>query len=233
MKPFRLKKFSLVQSQQVFRVGTDAVLLGVLCDTSSKKQALEVGSGTGIISLMLAQRNQDLKITALDINADAVQLSRLNFDNSIFSSRLSVQHADFPNWESPQKYDLIVSNPPYFLDNQTDAKDYIARHQAALTYQQLINKTAELLQLTGVFSCIIPFSDKDWLVGIAEKQLLFLQREVLIKGNPKSEFKRVVLEFSFEKKALVCETLVIEKKPRVFSEDYLFLTKDFHVFGAK
>lgn len=113
MKPFRFQQFSVQQSKNVFRVGTDGVLLGALCSLSSPKNILEVGTGSGLISLMLAQRESSAKILAIDINSEAIELAGINFKNSPFSDRLEIKFQDFKNFESDEKFDLIVCNPPF------------------------------------------------------------------------------------------------------------------------
>ena len=114
MKPFQFKRFEIQQSKKVFRVGTDGVLLGSLCSVLNAKKALEIGTGTGLISLMVTQRNQTTAILAIDINPEAVQLANENFANSPFQKRISAVHQDLKSWETDEKFDLIFSNPPYF-----------------------------------------------------------------------------------------------------------------------
>ena len=117
MKPFRFQQFDIQQNADVFRVGTDAVLLGALANLSEAKNILEVGAGTGIISLMIAQRNPEAQILAIDINSEAVNISQANFSNSPFSDRIKSQLQDLKNFETEEKFDLIISNPPYFEIN--------------------------------------------------------------------------------------------------------------------
>ena len=144
MKPFTFQQFTVNQSEDVFRVGTDGVLLGALANISDKKRILEVGTGSGLISLMLAQRNPDCQITAIDINEKAVLLAKENFENSAFSDRLSVMQSDFKNFHDDEAYDLVVSNPPYF-DENSSAKDAVARQKIELNFSDLIRKSSQLI----------------------------------------------------------------------------------------
>jgi tRNA1Val (adenine37-N6)-methyltransferase len=144
MKPFRFQQFSIQQSKNVFRVGTDGVLLGALCSLSSPKNILEVGTGSGLISLMLAQRESSAKILAIDINSEAIELAGINFRNSPFSDRLKTKFQDFKNFESDEKFDLIVCNPPFFEENNS-AKDILARQQVELNFENLIEKSSQFL----------------------------------------------------------------------------------------
>lgn len=232
MKPFRFKQFDIRQSSDVFRVGTDAVLLGVLSDVMGAKQILEVGTGTGIISLMLAQRNPDANILAIDINSEAVNISQTNFLNSPFSDRIKSQLQDFKQFETGEKFDLIISNPPYFEINSSD-KDILARQRLELDFSDLIQKASQLLSDEGLFSVVTPIDSEKQFTRICLNNNLFLKRQVIIKGIETAEPKRAVLEYSFQQSGTKEENFVIEKSPRVYSDEYLELTKDFHIFNKK
>ena len=229
MKPFIFKQFQIQQSKNVFRVGTDGVLLGALANIESASHVLEVGTGTGLISLMLAQRNPHAYFLGLDINEEAVALTKLNFENSPFQERLKNNHQDFKTFETEYQFDLIVSNPPYFEESGSE-KDKIARQTVELNFRQLIEKTAVLLTEKGLFSVIIPVEAGEVFVQIASENNLFLNRKVDIKGIENSNVKRLVLEFSQIEKITEESEFIIEKSPRIYSDQYLELTKEFHVF---
>jgi tRNA1Val (adenine37-N6)-methyltransferase len=229
VKSFKFKQFEIQQSSGVFRVGTDGVLLGALANIDSAENVLEVGTGTGLISLMLAQRNPKANFLGIDINAEADNLTRLNFENSPFNSRLQNILADFKSFETDRTFDVIVSNPPYFEENSS-GKDIIARQTIELNFQQLISKSSKLLSENGVFSVIIPFEVGEGFVEIAKDNQLYLKRKINIYGIENSKIKRLVLEFSPIEKDLDESDFVIEKSPRKYSDQYLELTKEFHVF---
>lgn len=229
MKPFRFQQFSIQQSKDVFRVGTDGVLLGAMCTTNAGK-ILEVGTGTGLISLMLAQRNLQSNILALDINKDAVELADFNFKNSVFSERLKAELMDFKKFKSQEKFDIIVSNPPFFEENTSD-KDVLARQKIELEFDDLIKKSSENLSEVGVFSVIIPSFCAAEFVDLSLDYKLSLVRKINIFGIEGGALKRNILEFSLFQKPLEISDFVIEKSPRKYSDQYLNLTKDFHVFG--
>ncbi|WP_449400600.1 tRNA1(Val) (adenine(37)-N6)-methyltransferase [Chryseobacterium wanjuense] len=229
MKPFKFKQFQIQQSKNVFRVGTDGVLLGSLASVDNVSKALEVGTGTGLISLMLAQRNPDTKFSGIDINEEAVYLTKINFENSPFASRLKNIHQDFKNFETEEKYDLIVSNPPYFEASDSE-KDKIARQTVELNFKQLISKSSTLLAENGIFSVIIPIETGDDFINIAKENQLFLVKRINIKGIENSKTKRLILEFSLIEKSLEESEFTIEKSPRQYSNQYIELTKEFHVF---
>lgn len=229
MKPFVFKNFSISQSENVFRVGTDGVLLGALAQIQGKKRVLEAGSGTGLISMMLAQRNPEASFLALDINPEAVGLSTMNFKNSPFSERMKAVLADYKDFEPKETFDFIVSNPPYF-EVSGSSKDKIARQTVELNFSQLISKSAELLSKSGIFSVIIPAESGDEFIETAEQHHLFLIKRIRIKGIENSKVKRCILEFSRTETQLEDTEFSIEKSPRVYSDSYLELTKEFHIF---
>ncbi|MCX8533726.1 tRNA1(Val) (adenine(37)-N6)-methyltransferase [Chryseobacterium luquanense] len=229
MKPFKFKQFEIQQSKNVFRVGTDGVLLGALANVSSATKVLEIGTGTGLISLMLAQRNSSAQFLGIDINEEAANLTQINFVNSSFNLRLKNSHQDFKNFDTNEKFDFIVSNPPYFEESGSE-KDKLARQTVELNFQQLISKSSELLSENGIFSVIIPFEIGDIFIGLAHENQLFLIRKINIKGIDNSKIKRLILEFSLTEKDLEESEFTIEKSPRKYSDQYLELTKEFHVF---
>ena len=230
MKPFRFQQFSIQQSKDVFRVGTDGVLLGAMCNVKNAKKILEIGTGTGLISLMLAQRNVSAKISAIDINENAVKLASENFRNSIFNENLKVELKDFKNFETNENFDLVVCNPPFFEENAS-AKDVLARQQVELNFRNLVEKSTEIITKKGILSIILPSEAATDVKSLAAEFNLYLVREINIFGIEGGNLKRNILEFSLAQKPLEISDFVIEKSPREYSDQYLNLTKNFHVFG--
>lgn len=229
MKPFKFKQFEIQQSKGVFRVGTDGVLLGALANVGQASHVLEIGTGTGLISLMLAQRNSHADFLGLDINEEAAGLTKINFENAPFQERLKNIHQDFKTFETEGKFDLVVSNPPYF-DESGSEKDKIARQTVELNFSQLITRASKVLSENGLLSVIIPVEAGDIFISAAKENNLFLVRRVNIKGIENSKIKRLVLEFSPVEKNPEESEFTIEKSPRIYSDQYLELTKEFHVF---
>lgn len=229
MKPFRFQKFTVNQSKAVFRVGTDGVLLGAFCAVGNADSVLEVGTGTGLISMMMAQRNPTAKISAIDIDENAARLAGENFQNCPFSKRLEVFHENFKEWQTEQKFDLIVSNPPYFAENDS-VKDVLARQKKTLDFNGLIEKSKNLLSKNGILSVIIPFQESAHFQKICHENNLFLQRKINIAGIKDAPPKRVILEFALVPVKVIETDFIIEKFPRVYSEEYLELTRAFHLF---
>ena len=230
MKSFHFKQFSIQQTETVFRVGTDGVLLGASATVDKARNILEVGTGTGLISLMLAQRNPNSEILAIDINDVAAEIAAENFKNSPFQNRLKVLLQDYKTFKSKEKYNLIVSNPPYFEINDS-LKDVIARQQSELLFEHLISNTSELLSSIGLFSVIIPFESGVFFKEKCLKFHLHVNRQIQIYGIKDSKPKRLILEFGFEKKDIVESDFIIEKSARKYTDEYLKLTEEFHQFS--
>ena len=232
MKSFRFRQFEIKQNDKVFRVGTDGVLLGTLADCADAKSILEIGSGTGLISLMVAQRNAQAYIQAIDINKAAAALTAENFACSPFSSRLTAVHADARSLGN-SSFDLVLCNPPFFEDHGDEtAKDYLARRQVTLSFRDLITTGARLVGDNGVLSVIVPYDSSGEFAEMASEQNLHLIRRVDIRGIAGGVWRRSVLEFARNKKTPVLQEFTVEKSPRIYSEEYLELTRDFHVFKA-
>ncbi len=229
MKLFTFKQFTIQQSKEVFRVGTDGVLLGALASIEGALNILEIGTGTGLISLMLAQRNSEAQFFGIDINKEAAELTKNNFEKSPFSLRLKNAHQDFKDFETGEKFDLIVSNPPYFEASDSE-KDKVARQTVELNFRQLVSKSSQMLSEKGILSVIIPAEAGNDFIALAKENSLFLIRRINIKGIENSKLKRLILEFSLSEEELSESEFIIEKSPRQYSDQYLELTKEFHVF---
>jgi len=231
---FIFKKFSINQGNCAMKVGTDAVLLGAWTSIEHcPKNILDIGSGTGIIALMLAQRSLAEIIDAIEIDGDAYEQCVENFENSPWSDRLFCYHASLLEFteEIDSKYDLIVSNPPFYsTDYKTDnLKRDLARFSDALPFKQLVESASKLLSKPGIFAVIIPFKEEEKFVDLASKAHLFPKRILHVKGNPNTEIKRSLIEFSFDQNDLKIEELIIETSRHQYTEAYINLTKDFYL----
>ncbi|TGV02827.1 tRNA1(Val) (adenine(37)-N6)-methyltransferase [Flavivirga rizhaonensis] len=233
-KPFVFKQFSVNQEQCAMKIGTDSVLLGAWTSVKGNPfSILDIGAGTGILSLMLAQRSHAKVIDAIEIDDDAYEECVDNFEQSPWGDRLFCYHAaleEFVN-EIDDKYDLIISNPPFYSeDYKTENKQRdIARFQDAMPFDHLIESVSKLLSESGIFSVIIPFKEEDKLVHLASKFNLIPNKTLHIKGTPTSEIKRSLIEFSFSKSDLKIDSLIIESSRHQYTENYINLTKDFYL----
>ena len=211
------------------KVGTDAVLLGSLSTIKKPNRILDIGTGTGVIALMLAQRSEAL-IDAIELIHDSAEECRKNFRSSIWSNRLNCIHGDVVNFEFGFKYDLIVSNPPFFDSGQQEMEinREVARSQVSLNFYELTRCAAELLKPSGIFSVIIPTESEEALINAAAKQNLFCFHKINVYGRKGKEASRSILEFSELSQNEKTENLTIELGERHdYSAEYLELMSDF------
>ena len=231
---FQFKQFSVYQDRCAMKVGTDGVLLGAWVNVANAKNTLDIGTGTGLIALMMAQRSVSTLITAIEIDSEAACQATENVLNSPWKDRIEVVNADLLDFNCSKRYDVIVSNPPYFSQSlpSPNKQRTLARHNDHLTYSALIQKVATLLSENGRFSVIIPYDHKDEFIQLASQSRLYLQRIVAVKTTPTSVFRRVLLEFSFVEsivEQLKVEELLIERERHQYSIEYINLTKDFYL----
>jgi tRNA1Val (adenine37-N6)-methyltransferase len=231
---FHFKQFSIKHAQSAHKVGTDGVLLGAWTDIGFKPNSiLDIGSGTGLIALMMAQRSFAETIEGIEINDNAHEECVNNFENSIWNDRLFCYHGNVKDLaeEAELNYDLIVCNPPFFEDQKSKdfSKREQARKQVSLTYGQLLASVKQLLTKEGEFSTIIPFKDGDKFTKIAKDFLLYPSRITHVKGHAKSDFKRSLMQFSFFQKPSIIDELVLEISRHNYTEDYKKLVQDFYL----
>ncbi|MFI3261967.1 MAG: methyltransferase [Rikenellaceae bacterium] len=216
------------------KVGTDGVLIGAWANCEQRKRMLDVGAGTGVISLMIAQRNPDVIIDAVEIDKDAAEQMTDNFEISQWSNRLNVANATFQNFahSSTVTYDLIISNPPYFLNSlkNMELKKTVARHAELLPYEDLIEGVIKLLSEDGLFSAIFPYEEANLFVAMAALKGLYCVRRLDVRGRSRKPVKRVLLEFSKNKVEPNFDEMIIEEGERhSYTEKYKNLTKDFYL----
>ncbi|GAA4963082.1 tRNA1(Val) (adenine(37)-N6)-methyltransferase [Algibacter aquimarinus] len=233
-KPFYFKQFKIKQDRCAMKIGTDSVLISTWTNIKNNPfSILDIGAGTGIISLILAQRSNAQLIDGIEIEDKAYEQCVDNFEQSLWSDRLFCYHTsleEFAN-EIEDKYDLIICNPPFYSENfktESIQRD-LARFQDAMPFEHLVESVSKLLTTEGIFSVIIPFKEELSFIDLASKYNLNASRILHVKGNPTSEIKRSCIEFSFSKNQLINETLVIENKRHEYTQDYIDLTKDFYL----
>ncbi|MEX6627163.1 tRNA1(Val) (adenine(37)-N6)-methyltransferase [Tenacibaculum salmonis] len=237
MKPFQFKEFSVAQDKTAMKIGTDAVLLGAWCSLGEYPDTLlDIGSGTGVISLMLAQRSDAMTVDAVEIDPDAYEQTVANFEQSPWGDRLFCYNSSFSDFaeeiaEEEEQYDVIVSNPPFYTDTYetTNEARNKARFTSSLSFEDLIKGTAEILSENGIFSVIIPFKEEVDFINLAKTYNLFLNKVCHVKGNEVSEIKRSLLAFSFNEKVIKKDVLIIEKERHQYTDAYINLTKDFYL----
>lgn len=232
---FQFKQFSIQQDKAAMKVGTDGVLLGSWAPINHNPfSVLDIGAGTGVIALMLAQRTHAEQIDALEIDEDAYEQCVENFENSPWGDRLFCFHAGLDEFiEEPEdEYDLIVSNPPFYVeDYKTDNEQRdLARFQDAMPFEELIEAADLLLSENGIFAVILPFKEEESFIALAKESQLYLIKITRVKGTPASEIKRSLLAFSRnENLEIEIDELIIEIDRHVYTPEYIELTKEFYL----
>ncbi len=227
---FAFKQFTIHHDRCAMKVGTDGVLLGAWTDISSSQHILDIGTGTGLISLMLAQRC-NASIVAIDIDEAAVEQAMENVSASPWNKQVEVQLQDISSYHPMCVFDTIVSNPPYFINSLKcpDGQRNTARHTDTLSANVLIEKTSELLAAEGKFSLILPFEQSADVIRLAERAGMWPSRHTTVITRPGLPPKRSLLEFRKVKGECLANELIIELERHVYTQDYIALTKDFYL----
>lgn len=229
---FRFKQFSIQQQKSAAKVGTDSVLIGswspipALC-----KSVLDVGTGTGVIALMIAQRTDFAKITAIEKDKEAFVEAQLNFKNSFWSTRLFANNISFEKFNTEQKFDLIISNPPFYRENYdaSNPRRFNARNMESLSFGSLISKSSQFLSKNGIFSVIIPYKEKEIFLELAAENDLFPCKILNVRGNPNAPFKRILIAFQKTFQKIEIQNLTIENQRHQYTDEYTLLTRDFYL----
>jgi tRNA1Val (adenine37-N6)-methyltransferase len=217
------------------KIGTDGVLLGAWAPIENNPfSILDIGTGTGIIALMLSQRSNAQQIDALEIDEDAYEQAVDNFENSPWSDRLFCFHAGLDEFvEEPEdEYDLIISNPPFYTEDyksENEQRD-LARFTDAMPFEDLVEATDLLLSENGLFAVIIPFKEEDNFIALAKEYELYPIKITRVKGTPTTEIKRSLLAFCRNESAtFLTDELIIETARHIYTPEYIELTKDFYL----
>lgn len=231
---FRFKQFSVKQDQTAMKVGTDGVLLGSWTPLENNPyDILDIGTGTGLVALMLAQRSFAEQIDALEIEENAFEQAVGNFEESPWNDRLFCYHTGIEEFtkEIEDQYDLIVCNPPFFQSNNQieDKARETARFYDILPFEELIESASLLLSDTGVFSVVIPFEEEENFISIAKTFGLFPFKITHVKGTPTSKIKRSLIAFSKEEKEITSDILTLEIERHHYTPEFTELVKDFYL----
>ena len=244
MSTFQFKKFTINQDRCAMKVGTDGVLLGAWCPIDNNPfSILDIGAGTGILSLILAQRSNAehpslqgelaQQIDAIEIDENAFEQCVENFENSPWGDKLFCFHAGLDEFmEEPEdEYDLIISNPPFYNEDyktENEQRD-LARFSDALPFKDLVEAVNLLLSENGIFAVIIPFKEEEKFIALAKDFELHPFKITRVKGTPTTEIKRSLLAFSKTQKQTLVDELIIEMARHQYTEEYIDLTKDFYL----
>jgi tRNA1Val (adenine37-N6)-methyltransferase len=232
---FQFKQFSIEQDRCAMKIGTDGVLLGAWTPIEKNPSSiLDIGAGTGVIALMLAQRSNAQQIDALEIDEEAYEQSVDNFENSPWSNRLFCFHAGLDEFvdEPEDEYDLIVSNPPFYTDDYKSDNEQrdLARFADAMPFEELIEAADLLLSENGIFAVIIPFKEEENFLALAKEYELYPLKITHVKGTPTTEIKRSLLAFSRNESVnFPIDELIIETSRHQYTPEYITLTRDFYL----
>jgi len=231
---FKFKQFTVLQDQCAMKIGTDSVLLGAWVSLENNPESiLDVGAGTGILSLQLAQRSFAETIEAIEIDDGAFEQCVENFEASPWGDRLFCFHASAQEFaeEIEAEFDLIISNPPFYSDDyksENKARNQ-ARFESSLPFRDLAIMAFQFLSEKGIFALILPKKEEDNFIAIASGVGLFPKRICRVKGTNTSEVKRSLLEFSFQEEETIFEELTIEIARHQYTKEYIDLVKDFYL----
>ena len=227
---FQFKQFTVWHDRCAMKVGTDGVLLGAWAPVKSAESILDIGTGTGLVALMLAQRSQ-ASIVALEIDEAAAAQAQENVNRSPWQSKIKIIKTDFKEYNSDKKFDVIVSNPPYFEDSLKcpNKQRNAARHNSELTYDELLKGVADLLLPDGLFTLVIPTNAENTVKEIASSYALYPVRQLYIITKPKFPSKRTLISFSFHCEEHTYECILTEIARHQYSEEYIALTKEFYL----
>ena len=232
---FKFKQFTLNQDRCAMKIGTDAVLLGAWCPIdNTPKSILDIGAGTGVLALMLAQRTNADQIDALEIDEEAYEQCVENFEASAWADKLFCYHAGLDEFvdEPEDEYDLIISNPPFYSEDfktENEQRD-LARFQDAMPFEDLIEAADLLLSENGLFAVVIPYKEEERFIDLCAEYELYPVKATRVKGSHKTPIIRSLLAFKrYELSVLTADELVVEINRHEYTDDYINLTQDFYL----
>jgi tRNA1Val (adenine37-N6)-methyltransferase len=230
---FQFKQFGIDDSDCAMKIGTDGCLLGAWADVENAKNILDIGTGSGLISLMLAQRS-NAQIDAVEYDSDAHKQALQNFTQSHWNERLQVFHSSIQEYTKvcSKKYDVIVCCPPYFLNSMkaTDKKRRLARHTDTLTFEELISCSIRLLETDGKFCSIIPCINEELFCNIALVEGYYTSTKTYVETKAGADPLRVLLKM--QRKKTTCKTdsiPILDAAGKSYTKEYIALTKDFYI----
>jgi len=230
---FQFKKFIIHHDRCAMKVGTDGVLLGAWTNAENARRILDIGVGSGLISLMLAQRYPSASVVGIDIDEDAIAQAKENAELSPWKDRIELFVADVCEFSKNEnmQFDAIVSNPPYFVDSLgcPDQQRNSARHNDSLTYEELLEGVTGLLTENGTFTIVIPMDVADRVKMIASEKKLQAVRQLNVITKPGGIPKRTLITFSFSNQECIVEELLTEVARHQYSKEYIALTREYYL----
>ena len=231
MDYFDFKQFRVKQDKTAFKTGTDGVMLGAWADASSAARVLDIGTGSGLIALMIAQR-KDALIVGIEPDIPSYEQARENVENSPWRERVKIVNTKLQDYSPGYKFDLLVSNPPFFRQSLTgkDQRRARARHDYDLSGAELVKGVSRLLAPGGKFCLILPYAEAAIFIAEAAESGLFCNKIIRVKPLPSSPVKRMLMEFAADKGGLNQSFLTIERERHRYTDEYKELTADYYLY---
>ena len=232
MKPFHFKQFKIYHEHS-FKVGTDGVLLGTWVDVKDKTKVLDIGTGSGLIPLIIAQRSLNTEITGVEIDELSFLEATENVKKSPWNNRITILHTTIQVFaeKSVNEFDLIVSNPPYFINSMKSGnkKKNTARHTDSLSFEDLLKSAKKSLSSTGTLTLVLPKTEGDIFIETAKIYGFHLVRLTEVQSKKDKPIERLLMAFSFQKKELKKDNLIIQFETRNgYTAEYRQLTEEFY-----
>lgn len=234
-KGFQFKQFFIAHQGCAMKVGTDSIMLGSWVDPGTARTILDIGTGSGLLAIMLAQKAQPYcTISGLDIDNNAIEQAQENAQNCPWTKQLHFIHCPVQSWQSEYQYDLIVANPPYFnspkqTQDRSAQRRLVARQTLSLSHQQLIVAVAKCLAAQGEFYCVLPVQNAQTLIEFAQTHGLFCIRLLMVKAKPDGETIRYLMAFSRQKSEPQIEHLAIYSQAQNYSLAYKALCQGYYL----
>lgn len=228
---FHFKQFTIKQRHSAHKVGTDGVLLGAWINTRNAQRILDIGTGTGLIALMLAQRTSgNVIIDAVEIEAEDAAQAVDNITNSCWSARIQVHHTSIQNFGPALKYDLIVSNPPFFISSlrPSEKRRSQARHTHSLSFTELLMNTKRLLNKGGCLGIVLPCPEAERFIQEAHFHQLYPYRQLELRSRKEKPIERLLIELGEKPQPVITEYLILHGEGNDWSQAYQHLTREFY-----
>jgi tRNA1Val (adenine37-N6)-methyltransferase len=227
---FTFKKFTIHQDQTAMKVTTDSCILGAYTDVRGAKSILDIGTGTGLLSLMIAQRSE-AKIDTIEIDKSAYNQAVVNVNESIFKEKITIHNSSIQDYISEKFYDLIISNPPFFqnhLKSETESRNN-SLHTDTLSFEDLLSSVLRLLSPNGTFVVLLPMYESSVFEQLAILQELYPQKKLTIHHRKGSKILRIITTFGRIKKEIINEELIIKNPDESYTPDFQVLLRDYYL----
>jgi tRNA1Val (adenine37-N6)-methyltransferase len=227
---FIFKQFTIHQDQTAMKVTTDSCILGAYTDVRGAKSILDIGTGTGLLSLMIAQRSE-AKIDTIEIDKSAYNQAVVNVNESIFKEKITIHNSSIQDYISEKFYNLIISNPPFFqnhLKSETESRNN-SLHTDTLSFEDLLSSVLRLLSPNGTFVVLLPLYESSVFEQLAILQELYPQKKLTIRHRKGSKILRIITTFGRIKQEIINEELIIKNPDESYTPDFQVLLRDYYL----